>query len=89
MQTDWLNVSVLSTIFGNPLLLLFPSTQGAVTRFNYYGFLVLRMGSTNSKIFVQFLNMQEKADLKKGYRNSKRKLGVNANFSKIINQQYL
>ena len=52
-RTDWLNVSVLSTIFRNPLLLLFqiwylanwifrslfPSTQGAVTRFNPYGFL--------------------------------------------------
>ena len=55
MRTDWLNVSVLSTIFGNPLLLLFqiwylanwifrslfPSTQGAVTRFNPYGFLII------------------------------------------------
>ena len=53
MRTDWLNVSVLSTIFGNPALLLFqiwylanrifrslfPSTKGAVTRFNPYGFL--------------------------------------------------
>ena len=55
VRTDWLNVSVLSTIFGNPSLLLFqiwylangifrslfPSTQGAVTRFNPYGFLLV------------------------------------------------
>ena len=55
MRTDWLNVSVLSTIFGNPSLLLFqiwylanrifrslfPSTQVAFTRFNPYGFLIL------------------------------------------------
>ena len=55
MRTDWLNVSVQSTIFGNPLLLffqiwyfangifrsLFPSTQGTVTCFNPYGFLSL------------------------------------------------
>ena len=50
VRTDWLNVSVLSTIFANPSLLLFqiwylanwifrslfPRTRGAVTRLKLY-----------------------------------------------------
>ena len=88
VRTDWLNVSVLSTIFGNPALLLFqiwylanwifrslfPSTQGAVTRFNPYGFLV-RLNSFYS-VWSQTINFYSSA----GARGVNGLQGIKSNY---------
>ena len=46
------------------------------------------MVPTNTEVFCAIYDYAGKADLRKGYWNPKRKLGITAYISEIIKQQY-
>ena len=52
-------------------------------------YIKLRTVPTNNEVFCVVYDYAWKADLSKGYGNSKRKLGVTMHFLEIIKQQLL